>query len=224
LSFNNCEFEKDVVFAGKDDEKFNIRLNNSPGLEKDLDKIDDIDDAEINRTSTKKLSLTIADSKFKGTLSFFNNIVHDIFINEDQNPSDWNVLSFLNLDQAKFHKNVKLKNCQIKGFSSYNATFYQLVDMYKTMFDCQVQFHQTDFLQTAIFSKVKFNQEVQFLYNKVKPNTFISFENASFNSVFDISRANFYCNVNFWSLQKILSLKIVEILPVLDCDLYKYDK
>lgn len=79
-----------------------------------------------------------------------------------------------------------------------DTTFENLVDFAGSTFKEPQQFLFTDFLNVAIFSRVTFEKQVQFLYNKVSSNSIISFESAEFNQAIDISRANFWCKMNFW--------------------------
>lgn len=105
----------------------------------------------------------------------------------------------VSFSEAAFERNVRFHQTIFKKQAKFsNTTFKKLVDFYFSEFHEDQQFHLTDFDDKAIFSNVKFKKSIQFLHNKVKTNTFISFENAQFEYGLDISRSNFWCTVQFW--------------------------
>ena len=88
-----------------------------------------------------------------------------------------------------------------KTVDFYNTVFENLVDFYRAEFKETQKFALTDFLDRAIFSNVIFHRQIQFVYNKVRIDSMISFENATFKEALDISRANFWCKVHFWGVK-----------------------
>lgn len=103
---------------------------------------------------------------------------------------------------SKFQKKVRFHWCRFEDTVSFeNTTFNGLADFYKSIFKKNQQFVRTDFLDVSIFSNMTFEEEVQFYYNKTKSDSIISFENATFRKGLDISRANFWCKLNFWGVQ-----------------------
>ncbi|WP_233900481.1 pentapeptide repeat-containing protein [Tenacibaculum piscium] len=106
----------------------------------------------------------------------------------------------LDLNNSKFKENIRFHDTIFHQSSFFeNTTFHKLVDFYRAKFIENQQFHLTDFLDRAIFSNVIFKKQIQFLYNRVKSSTIISFENAEFISALDISRSNFKCQLHFWN-------------------------
>ncbi|GEC72228.1 Pentapeptide repeat-containing protein [Flavobacterium flevense] len=102
---------------------------------------------------------------------------------------------------SKFEKKVRFhESIFSKTVSFNNTTFKDLADFWNVTFNDIQRFYLTDFLGVTIFSHVTFNHQVQFIYNKTSKDTIISFENANFNQSLDISRANFWCKLNFWSV------------------------
>lgn len=98
-------------------------------------------------------------------------------------------------DKTRFHLAVFDKSASFE-----NTTFESLVDFYCADFmDTQI-FFLTDFLDITIFSNVSFHRQIQFLYNKVGEKSFVSFENAVFQESLDISRSNFWCQLQVWGL------------------------
>jgi len=95
--------------------------------------------------------------------------------------------------KTRFHETTF---CQTAYFN--NTIFEDLVDFYKAKFKATQKFALTDFLGKAIFTKVIFYKQIQFIYNKVKQETMISFEDTEFRESLDISRANFWCKLQFW--------------------------
>lgn len=153
--------------------------------------------------------------KVKGILSRSNAEVGSLnyskFIFEDEvNFRSCKFLEEVNFKHCKFNdrvnfydstfiKNVRFQDSDFEKTVEFtNVSFEGLADFYKVRFHSPQQFHLTDFYDRAIFSNAEFQKPVQFLYNRVDSNTFISFENAVFDELIDISRANFNCKVRFW--------------------------
>lgn len=55
-------------------------------------------------------------------------------------------------------------------------------------------------MDRAIFSWVAFHKPVQFLHCRTKQNSVISFEESIFENGLDISRANFFCQLQFYGI------------------------
>lgn len=101
-----------------------------------------------------------------------------------------------------FKHNVRFHETDFRVSVDFeNTTFNELADFYCAQFFKTQRFHRTDFLGKAIFSNVVFHEQVQFKYNKVKTDTIISFENAEFKQFMDISRSNFWCQLQFWGIK-----------------------
>ena len=123
-----------------------------------------------------------------------------------------------------FKKNFTAKNVEFKGKTSFkkcvfqektrfhhsifhtsvnfeNTTFQSLIDFYEAQFKKPQSFFLTDFLDVAIFSNVIFHDQVQFLYNKVRSDSIISFESSTCKHSIDISRSNFWCRLQFWGIK-----------------------
>ncbi|WP_454981147.1 pentapeptide repeat-containing protein [Capnocytophaga haemolytica] len=152
-----------------------------------------------------KDKVDFSNSKFKKSASF----AHSIFEKEaDFTEADFgtkdkknNASDVLQLGKASFLSNVSFHYCNFYTKISFeNTTFKALVDFHLSTFYEPEQFYWTDFANRAVFSNVTFKREVQFLYNKVDKDTYISFESSAFEKCLDISRANFTCNVNFWNI------------------------
>nr|WP_255673120.1 pentapeptide repeat-containing protein [Flavobacterium sp. EDS] len=107
---------------------------------------------------------------------------------------NFNESSFL--EKIRFHSSVFIKTVSFR-----NTTFKELADFWNVTFTDVQRFYLTDFLGVTIFSHVTFAHQVQFIYNKISKDTIISFENADFKQSLDISRANFWCKLNFWSVK-----------------------
>lgn len=105
----------------------------------------------------------------------------------------------INFYQTRFESKIRFIHSTFNTSAEFqDTTFIDLVDFSDSIFKGSQQFIYTDFLDKAIFSRVIFEKQTQFLYNKVESNSIISFENAKFNQALDISRANFWCKLNFW--------------------------
>lgn len=101
---------------------------------------------------------------------------------------------------SEFNSKVRFHWAKFKISANFNNTVFQdLIDFYCVVFEKTQKFYLTDFLGIAIFSNVTFEKQVQFLYNKVNNNTIISFESSKFKQALDLSRANFWCKLNFWA-------------------------
>ena len=91
------------------------------------------------------------------------------------------------------------------------------------IFHNEQQFLRTDFFGTCIFSGVTFEKEVQFLYNKVKSDSYLNFESSIFSRCIDISRANFRCTINFWNI-KIEGIENIQTYQKYIDDFGKYPR
>lgn len=176
--FNVSVFRRAKVSFEECEFDRDFAINGGPGSKEGLD-------------FNKSYLISFDQCKFHQKLTFSANIGSSI---DTQNSKIQNLV----LSGAKFHNNVRFQWCTISKCSFQNTTFSELIDFYHTQFLKATQFLQTDFHRKAIFSHVTFHHEVQFLYNYVKPDSYISFENAFFTKAIDISRANFYCETNFW--------------------------
>lgn len=108
----------------------------------------------------------------------------------------------ISFDGSRFEQKIRFHSSIFEKTASFNnTTFKDLADFWNATFKSTQQFYLTDFLDVTIFSHVKFKKQVQFIYNKTKKETIISFENAVFNQSLDLSRANFWCRLNFWSVK-----------------------
>ena len=107
----------------------------------------------------------------------------------------------ISFSNAKFYENIRFHHCDFYSSINFeNTTFEKLVDFHGAIF-CEAQpFHFTDFSAQAIFANVKFKKEVQFLYCKIKPDSYIRFESSIFERGLEISRSNFKKNINFWDI------------------------
>ncbi|ADR23460.1 hypothetical protein MATR_26880 [Marivirga tractuosa] len=162
------------------------------------------------------LDLNLSNCEFKNQLVLFGK--------EFKGRVDFNysVFNEINFSYSIFHEKTTFQHCIFDNLVDfYNTTFNNLVDFYYSTFKCSVQFHLTDFKNITVFSRVTFEQELQFLYNNISTeSTKVSFENATFNRCIDISRSNFYCILNFWSS----TIKIDSIIEELgESQFYKTD-
>ena len=141
---------------------------------------------------------------FKINLSncIFNELIifRNCILTEDTDFKDSVFNKKANFKNTKFNKKVRFHRSVFNKTVSFdNTTFKDLADFYDVTFNNIQRFVLTDFLGITIFSHVKFNHQVQFIYNKTSKDTIVSFENAEFKQSLDISRANFWCKLNFWS-------------------------
>jgi hypothetical protein len=108
----------------------------------------------------------------------------------------------LNCSRSEFKSPIYFHNVFFESSVYFRDTkFEDLVDFTNSIFFDNQQFLYTNFLNVAIFSNVNFKKQTQFLYNKVSSNSIISFESTKFNQALDISRANFWCKLNFWGAE-----------------------
>lgn len=179
--------------------------------------------------------IDFSDSVFNSNVNFSDSVFNkDIYFNgaKFHNLVDFkNTVFFKNADfkYAEFYGKTDFSDSKFKGkvrfhkanFFGYiifdNTTFEDLVDFYTAQFHSTHSFCLTDFLGVAIFSNVIFHEQVQFVYNKVKAETIISFENTEFKQSLDISRSNFWCKLQFWGI------KIDKPIPS-NLWLYEFDK
>ena len=134
---------------------------------------------------------------FNGNFNFYE--CH-FEMNADFKDSTFN--GDVNFDQTFFENKTRFHYSEFHNCASFeNTKFNALVDFFKAEFFKSQRFHLTDFNDIAIFSNVTFNGPVQFLYNKINTKTFISFENANFKQSLDLSRANFWCRLQVWSIE-----------------------
>lgn len=107
----------------------------------------------------------------------------------------------ISFSNAKFYENIHFHNCKFYNSIKFEDTsFEKLVDFYYSHFYQGQQFHLTDFLDRAVFSNTFFHEEAQFIYCRIKENSFIRFESVVFKEGVDISRSNFDKRVDFWNI------------------------
>jgi putative membrane protein len=107
----------------------------------------------------------------------------------------------ISFSNAKFYENIHFHNCKFYNSTKFEDTsFEKLVDFYYSHFYQGQQFHLTDFLDRAVFSNTFFHEEAQFIYCRIKENSFIRFESVVFEEGVDISRSNFDKRVDFWNI------------------------
>jgi uncharacterized protein YjbI with pentapeptide repeats len=208
----NCIFKEDV--------KFDTIYNSSHFKKCVFHKVFSIvgkDSSTHFNDNFQTQSISFSECIFRSHFIIQNHINYEI------NVLDNSEIETLNLSQGKFHKNVRFRKCNLNECSFENTTFHKLIDFFNSNFNNPTQFFHTDFMDKAIFSKTAFLKEVQFLYNKVKPTTYISFENAKFHRALDISRANFYCTFNFWSAVGISKIDTKTLKEIRKSNLYSYD-
>ncbi len=182
IDCSNCIFEKEVVFQ-------NCVFQKKIAFEGSIFQKD---------TNFEK-------SKFHEDVNFENSTFHEdvnfkrtIFGNTSM-PENKSQISF---KEAFFERKVRFHRAKFKTSICFeNTVFNDLIDFYLASFQKAQQFWLTDFLGVTIFSNVEFNDQVQFLYNKVSANSIISFEGAIFKKSLDLSRANFWCKLNFWNIK-----------------------
>ena len=130
----------------------------------------------------------------------------------------------ISFSNAKFYENIRFHHCDFYSSINFeNTTFEKLVDFYLAIFHNEQQFLRTDFFGTCIFSGVTFEKEVQFLYNKVKSDSYLNFESSIFSRCIDISRANFRCTINFWNI-KIEGIENIQTYQKYIDDFGKYPR
>lgn len=118
------------------------------------------------------------------------------------------VINYLWFAESTFHGNLRFHDCTFLSSCDFsNTTFKKLLDFYESTFKMAQQFHLTDFMDRAIFSNVTFEGPVQFLHNKTESSSVISFENATFHKGLDMSRANFWCTLQFWGVKFVTPKK-----------------
>lgn len=119
----------------------------------------------------------------------------------DANFSDCIFMKRVSFRRLKFKKNVRFHRTKFLDYADFtNTTFKQLCDFYYAEFSEDQQFHLTDFEGKTIFSNAIFNKSAQFLHNKIASETFVSFESTQFKNGLDLSRANFWCDIQFWGI------------------------
>ena len=129
-------------------------------------------------------------------------ILHDNSKIEDTTFKNCIFHKGLDCYNVKFNKNVRFWNSKFKQSTRFeNTTFEQLVDFYASEFFSDQQFLKTDFDDRAIFSEVIFHGAVQFKHNKIRSDTYISFESSTFMKSLDLSRSNFNTNLQFWGIK-----------------------
>lgn len=130
----------------------------------------------------------------------------------------------ISFSNAKFYENIRFHHCDFYSSINFeNTTFEKLVDFYLAIFHNEQQFLRTDFFGTCIFSGVTFEKEVQFLYNRVKSDSYLNFESSIFSRCIDISRANFRCTINFWNI-KIQGIENIQTYQKYIDDFGKYPR
>lgn len=118
----------------------------------------------------------------------------------------------LDCNRSQFKSPVYFHNAFFESTVYFRvAKFEDLVDFTNSIFFDNQQFLYTNFLNIAVFSKVNFKKQTQFLYNKTLSNSIISFENAEFSQALDISRANFWCKLNFWGAKIVWTSDDMEL-------------
>ena len=163
-----------------------------------LDKYPDhtiIYEAEVNFSSVIKNTLDLSNITFEKRVSFTN-----CTFKKNVNFRNCRFLSEVDFTDSEFEGKTRFHYSDFKKSVLFiNTTFSDLVDFYEATFREAQQFWVTDFLSVTIFSNTNFRDQVQFLHNKISPSdTYISFEGAKFDKSLDVSRANFYSNIQFW--------------------------
>lgn len=174
-------------------------------------------------TNGKEKEFTFKGAKFQNETYFSgNNYIELNFSEGEFGVKDENItISFSN---AKFYENIRFHHCDFYSSINFeNTTFEKLVDFYLAIFHNEQQFLRTDFFGTCIFSGVTFEKEVQFLYNKVKSDSYLNFESSIFSRCIDISRANFRCTINFWNI-KIQGIENIQTYQKYIDDFGKYPR
>lgn len=151
--------------------------------------------------------LNFINSEFKGGL-LIKNCEFDYGLDFSGSHFYGSMISFENLI---FKSKVRFRKCKFfKTINFNNTSFEDLVDFYYSEFNKCQKFYRTDFLDVAIFTGVKFLDQCQFIYCKVDRDSRISFDSTKFDKGIDISRANFYCDLNFWNVQISSDFECVE--------------
>ena len=174
-------------------------------------------------TNGKEKEFTFKGAKFQNETYFSgNNYIELNFSEGEFGVKDEDItISFSN---AKFYENIRFHHCDFYSSINFeNTTFEKLVDFYLAIFHNEQQFLRTDFFGTCIFSGVTFEKEVQFLYNKVKSDSYLNFESSIFSRCIDISRANFRCTINFWNI-KIQGIENIQTYQKYIDDFGKYPR
>ena len=174
-------------------------------------------------TNGKEKEFTFKGAKFQNETYFSgNNYIELNFSEGEFGVKDEDItISFSN---AKFYENIRFHHCDFYSSINFeNTTFEKLVDFYLAIFHNEQQFLRTDFFGTCIFSGVTFEKEVQFLYNKVKSDSYLNFESSIFSRCIDISRANFRCTINFWNI-KIEGIENIQTYQKYIDDFGKYPR
>ena len=131
----------------------------------------------------------------------------------------------ISFNDAKFNKVARFHSCNFYSDTKFeNTSFNTLVDFYLSVFHKEQLFLRTDFLDIAVFSGVVFKKQIQFLYCKVKSNSYINFESCVFKEYLDISRANFNCNLNFWNVKIEDKIRYINTYTKYENDFGKYDR
>jgi len=151
--FNKCHFYKGIYF----------------GYEKIYDS-NIFSDCEIDNkiiaskcTFNGKLFWNSVDNPYKNIneLNMVNCIFKDNFIineiNREKNKEF--IIKKLNLRDSIFFSKVKLFKCKINETSFYNTKFKDLADFSKSVFNCDINFKYTKFLDQTIFRETIVNKK-----------------------------------------------------------------
>lgn len=198
ISYSNDEFE--IANRGTSD-FFDIInfIKNTLDTDKRINVTEDITAYDKDFSDKVDISCCTFKQKFKLIKCRFEKSFtakHVVFENETS------------FKKSSFKGKTRFHHSQFKESTEFeNTTFNTLIDFYEAEFEKPQKFFLTDFLDVTIFSNVTFHNQIQFVYNKVKSESIISFENATCLNSIDISRSNFWCKLQFWGI------KIPKIIP-----------
>ena len=174
-------------------------------------------------TNGKEKEFTFKRAKFQNKTYFSGNNYIELNFSEVEFGVKGEDIT-ISFSNAKFYENIRFHHCDFYSSINFeNTTFEKLVDFYLAIFHNEQQFLRTDFFGTCIFSGVTFEKEVQFLYNKVKSDSYLNFESSIFWRCIDISRANFRCTINFWNI-KIEGIENIQTYQKYIDDFGKYPR
>ena len=174
-------------------------------------------------TNGKEKEFTFKRAKFQNKTYFSGNNYIELNFSEVEFGVKGEDIT-ISFSNAKFYENIRFHHCDFYSSINFeNTTFEKLVDFYLAIFHNEQQFLRTDFFGTCIFSGVTFEKEVQFLYNRVKSDSYLNFESSIFSRCIDISRANFRCTINFWNI-KIQGIENIQTYQKYIDDFGKYPR
>ncbi|NQX81516.1 MAG: pentapeptide repeat-containing protein [Flavobacteriaceae bacterium] len=202
VSFKGVLFDKDANFNGvifEQDTSFNS-IDKSKTIFEGYTNFENTIFGLIKKEDFKSNdreyipSVDFSEVEFKGYNTNFKYIKAHILL--EFNESEFKNVSF---DKSEFNGVANFWKVTFHQSSSFEDTqFNDDVSFEYSTFKSDQQFYQTKFKKVTLFSDVTFEGQIQFLRNFVDKNdTTIDFIDTIFEKGLDISRAKFYCDINF---------------------------